>query len=301
MAAGRRFDERAVIGIGLELAQVLEYLHGLSPPIIHRDVKPSNVVLRDDGKVFLVDFGAVKDRIDRSALDEATVVGTFGYMPLEQFEGRAVPASDLYSLGVTLVFLLSQRPPAEIPRRAMRLDFRACVRVSSGLAAVLDRLLQPDPEARYASAAALGRELQGLLDGPRPPAPVTQSRRRILGAAVLAAAAIGILGVRARRPASEGPAPNRAQRSRPPRPTRARRRRGSEPAEAPALFPAVIGPSYVHGCISMARTGSGALDRTAWAASTESHAHPRWCSRETIRCGSPRRPGLAGTTPSRPR
>ena len=105
--------------------EYLAYLHELRPPIIHRDVKPGNIVLAPDGEAWLVDFGAVRDRIlheIRTEGEGATIVGTYGYMPYEQFQGRALPASDVYALGMTLVFLLSHKEPHEIEAASGRLE-----------------------------------------------------------------------------------------------------------------------------------------------------------------------------------
>ena len=70
--------------------------------MLHRDIKPSNLILGEDEQVYLVDFGAVQDKVAPSCTT-FTVVGTYGYTPMEQFGGRAVPASDLYALGATLI------------------------------------------------------------------------------------------------------------------------------------------------------------------------------------------------------
>lgn len=77
------------------------YLQQLEPPIIHRDIKPNNIIRDRDGKVFLVDFGAVRDTYYTTSMHGSTVVGTFGYMAPEEFRSKALPARDLYGLGAT--------------------------------------------------------------------------------------------------------------------------------------------------------------------------------------------------------
>ncbi|HET7293762.1 MAG TPA: serine/threonine-protein kinase, partial [Vicinamibacteria bacterium] len=191
---GRHFDEREVIRIGLQVGRILEHLHGLRPPIIHRDVKPGNVVLGADGEAWLVDFGAVRDRIlheIRTEGEAATIVGTYGYMPFEQFQGRALPASDIYALGMTLVFLLSHKEPHEIEAVSGRFELEPHARASPGLLRVVRRMIEPKPEDRHASATELCAELEALLGAPERRAP--RPRRQWLAGAGLAAAALGMV------------------------------------------------------------------------------------------------------------
>ena len=212
--SGRRFTEKEGCRIGAKLAGILEYLHGFSPPILHRDLKPANVLLTGGGRVYLVDFGAVRDHLwQRPVLHPGapTIVGTPGYMPLEQFEGRAVPGSDLYSLGATLVTMLSGREPAEIGKDGLRLDIAPHVAVSPGLTRLLGRLLEPDWRDRLTSATEVRQELERLATlAPRPP----RSRRTPVavaaGAALLTVAvATGILLWRS---SGRGRAPKVAER-----------------------------------------------------------------------------------------
>ncbi|MEW6497417.1 MAG: protein kinase, partial [Cyanobacteriota bacterium] len=86
---GKRFCEEQIKKIAVEVLKILVYLHELNPAVIHRDIKPSNLIWGADGQVYLVDFGAVQNQ---AVLEGATftVVGTYGYVPMEQFGGRAV-------------------------------------------------------------------------------------------------------------------------------------------------------------------------------------------------------------------
>jgi serine/threonine protein kinase len=118
-SAGRRFTEAELRELARSLLDILAYLHELQPPVIHRDLKPSNILLTNRsgnsiGDVYLVDFGSVQNVTARDG-GTMTVVGTYGYMPLEQFGGKAVPASDLYSLGATLIYLMTGVHPADLP------------------------------------------------------------------------------------------------------------------------------------------------------------------------------------------
>ena len=198
---GRHFTEKEVIRIAIKIAEIMEYLQGFSPPIIHRDIKPSNILLSGSNEPDLIDFGAVRDKVLNDPVlrnEGPTIVGTYGYMPLEQFEGRAVPASDIYSLGVTLIFMLSQKEPWEMGKQGMRLNFREHVRISSGFFDVLEKMIEPDPANRYASAAELKEALEILLKPKRKtavvtPIPKNKLKKRLLFSAVGIAGFAGIV------------------------------------------------------------------------------------------------------------
>lgn len=91
-----------------EAASILAFLHGNSPPIIHRDLTPDNLVVRNDGSLVLIDFGAANQFVGSAT---GTVVGKQAYISPEQLRGKTVPESDLYSLGGTIYFLLTGRDP----------------------------------------------------------------------------------------------------------------------------------------------------------------------------------------------
>jgi serine/threonine protein kinase len=109
----QKFTESQIKTIAVETLEILCYLHAFTPPILHRDIKPSNLIFGTDEHIYLVDFGAVQDRTPIEGVT-FTVAGTYGYTPMEQFSGRAVPASDLYALGATIVHLLTGVPPANL-------------------------------------------------------------------------------------------------------------------------------------------------------------------------------------------
>ena len=153
---GRVFSESDIREIGRSLLETLIYLHRMSPPVIHRDIKPSNVLLGDRsgnfvGDVYLVDFGAVQTAVmsDRQTM---TVVGTYGYMPPEQFAGRSSPGSDLYSLGATLLYLVTGKHPAEMVSEDLELEFGDIEHVSQHLEDWLTHMVQPMKSKRFGSA-----------------------------------------------------------------------------------------------------------------------------------------------------
>lgn len=145
---GKRFTQAEAKEIAVQLLNILIDLHELSPPVLHRDIKPSNIIWTDKGQVYLVDFGAVQERAKAEGVT-FTVVGTGGYAPPEQLWGRAVPASDLYALGATLIHLLTGTSPANLPQHRMRLQFRDKVSLTPSFAHWIEKLIDPAPERRF--------------------------------------------------------------------------------------------------------------------------------------------------------
>ena len=135
---GQLFSEAKVRQIAIELLKILMDLHELSPPVFHRDIKPSNLIWGKDNKIYLVDFGAVQDRAKAEGAT-FTVVGTSGYAPPEQLWGRAVPASDLYALGATLIHLLTRTPPCELVQDHLRIQFANRVSINPSFTEWLQR------------------------------------------------------------------------------------------------------------------------------------------------------------------
>lgn len=131
-----------------DIGGALRYLHGQSPFIVHRDIKPGNIIHRPDGSFALVDFGAVRDRLKVGG--GSTVVGTFGYMAPEQFQGRASPKSDLYGLGATALAMLTGVEPEDLPHEGLGIDVPRALGPSAprGLVRALSAMLTPDPDRR---------------------------------------------------------------------------------------------------------------------------------------------------------
>lgn len=152
---GRTFTEEELKQLAIAILHILDYLHTQHPPIIHRDLKPSNILLSNRsghqvGQVYLVDFGSVQAAANQG--NTLTIVGTYGYMPPEQFGGRAVQASDLYSLGATIIYLASGLHPADLPQKDLRLDFESSVNLSPQFTRWLRKMIQPSLEKRFSSA-----------------------------------------------------------------------------------------------------------------------------------------------------
>lgn len=148
---GKRFSETEVKNIAQQLLNIVIYLHNLHPYVLHRDIKPSNIILDKNRQIYLVDFGAVQDK---AATEGAsfTVVGTYGYTPMEQFGGRAIPQSDLYALGATLIHLLTGIAPVDLPQKNLKIQFKSKVNVSRNFGLWLSKIIEPSIENRFASA-----------------------------------------------------------------------------------------------------------------------------------------------------
>ncbi|MEA5572628.1 serine/threonine-protein kinase [Calothrix sp. UHCC 0171] len=162
LAKHQRFTEKQARKIAIDILKILIYLHELNPVVLHRDVKPSNLMLGADNRIYLIDFGAVQDKAIKEGVT-FTVVGTYGYAPMEQFGGKAVPASDLYALGATLIHLLTGIPPAELPQRDLRIQFSHLVNLSPHFLAWLQKLTEPAPENRFATASLALESLKSGL------------------------------------------------------------------------------------------------------------------------------------------
>ncbi len=148
------FREAEVKQLAKSVLQILIYLHEQNPSVIHRDIKPSNILLTSRsgnsiGNVYLVDFGSVQTLASNDG--SCTVVGTYGYMAPEQFGSRAVAATDLYSLGATLVYLLTGKPPADLPQKQGKIQFELAD-CSQDFCEWLEQMIEPLQEKRFKSA-----------------------------------------------------------------------------------------------------------------------------------------------------
>jgi hypothetical protein len=162
-----------------DIGDALRYLHGRAPCVVHRDIKPGNIIRRPDGSYALVDFGAVRDRLKPEG--GSTVVGTFGYMAPEQFQGRASPKSDLYGLAATALVMLTGREPEDLPHVGLGIDVENAVPrgTSRPLVRALASMLAADPDRRVSSiddALALLDDVRS--ESPRKPPPGKREGKR---------------------------------------------------------------------------------------------------------------------------
>ncbi|MBD2446723.1 YARHG domain-containing protein [Nostoc sp. FACHB-152] len=169
------FSASVIQEILVNVLPVLDYVH--SRQIVHRDIKPDNIMVRHrDGKPVLIDFGAVRESMgtvvnSQGLPTSSIVIGTPGYMPSEQAAGRPMYSSDLYSLGLTAIYLLTGRQPQQLETDSQTGELlwrQNASHVSSNIADVIDRAIAYHPRDRYPTARAMLDALQEVTN-PIPP------------------------------------------------------------------------------------------------------------------------------------
>ena len=173
--------QELVLDWGIKLCQVLAYLHSHNPPIIFRDMKPSNVMLDKHEEIRLVDFGIAK--LFQTG-QKGTMIGTEGYSPPEQYRGAADPRGDVYALGATLHHLLTKQdprvePPFSFHERPVKAAHPA---VSDQFVEIIDRALEYEPEKRWTSILEMQSALEtvrGVPGGVAKPGTVRMSSSEI--------------------------------------------------------------------------------------------------------------------------
>jgi serine/threonine protein kinase len=158
-SAGGSLLEGRVIDVALQILDTLAYLHALEPPVIYRDLKPSNVMLTGADQVKLIDFGIARHF---QPLTNATMIGTQGYAPPEQYRGRVEARSDLYALGATMHHALSGRDPTTEPPFSFPPLGKLSPQINPALAALVDNALSYDVERRLSDALEFKRRLLGI-------------------------------------------------------------------------------------------------------------------------------------------
>ncbi|MFO7030680.1 serine/threonine protein kinase [Limnospira fusiformis CCALA 023] len=155
------FNESQIRYLLNNLLPVLEFVH--SENIIHRDIKPENIIRSANGQLVLVDFGAAKEAIGSALLRTGTIIGTPEYIAPEQLRGKATFASDLYSLGVTCLNLLTQMSPFDLFDTGefcwVWHDYLVNNPISDELTQILNRLIEEPTNHRYQSAAEVRQDL----------------------------------------------------------------------------------------------------------------------------------------------
>ncbi len=151
-----------VIRWAIQVCDFLAYLHSQSPPLIHRIIKPANLLIQDDGQVRVVDFDVMEAYAENESYP---LIGTEGYSPPEQYVGKSDARSDLYSLGASLYHILTGRDPRKgapfmfhfRPPRSLN------PAISEQLETVILKAVEHKPENRYQSANEMKPALEGCL------------------------------------------------------------------------------------------------------------------------------------------
>lgn len=170
LTLGCKLSEVTTINLIKEILEILAFIHANG--VIHRDIKPSNIIRRQsDGKLFLIDFGAVKE-INQNNLSSQTITmatGTPAYMPIEQFQGNPKPNSDIYAVGMIAIQALTGVHPKELPM-IKNLDhvnsgsfyWKELVKVSPEFIKIIDKMVADDYHVRYQSAREVLADLQQI-------------------------------------------------------------------------------------------------------------------------------------------
>lgn len=149
--------EELVIAWAKQLCDVLSYLHSQRPPIIYRDMKPANIMLKPEGNIKIIDFGIAREYKEQS-LSDTTVLGTKGYAPPEQYSGQTDARSDIFALGMTMHHLLTGIDPRSgekyVPVRMWNPE------LSEGIEIIIDKCVQPAAENRYQNCSDLLYDLE---------------------------------------------------------------------------------------------------------------------------------------------
>lgn len=155
-------SERLIMRWALEIADIMQYLHSQTPPIIHRDVTPDNLVLDRTGSIKLIDFGAANELI---ATATGTLVGKQAYISPEQFRGHAVPQSDIYSLGCTLYYLAEGSDPEALSQSSLVGESTVKMHALSSLISACTALELEDRLPTMAAVADQAREYMCTIQG----------------------------------------------------------------------------------------------------------------------------------------
>lgn len=148
-------SQEDVVSWGIQLCEVLNYLHTRRPPIIYRDMKPGNIMLKPEGDVVLFDFGIAREFKEKNVAD-TTCLGTIGYAAPEQFgnHGQTDPRTDIFCLGATLYHLVTGKNPSDPPYEILPIR-KVNPALSTGLEKIIQKCTQKNPDDRYQNCAEL--------------------------------------------------------------------------------------------------------------------------------------------------
>jgi len=147
--SGKPLEEDRVVDWSLQILDILDYLHNQNPPVVYRDLKPSNIMIREcDGRAILIDFGIART-VGTGSNTTKTTIGTMGYCALEQLKGKPEPRSDIYSLGITMHHMLTGVKPEGVNMEPVD---KLNPSLSSNLVKVINKAIQLKLSSRFSSA-----------------------------------------------------------------------------------------------------------------------------------------------------
>jgi len=144
---GSNIPEETLRTYARQILEILNYLHSLSPPILHRDLTPDNLIVDASGKITLIDFGASNEYVGQAT---GTLIGKQSYIPPEQFKGKAIPASDVFAFGATMFFLVTGDDPVPLSESV-------CSSSSSLMNGIIEECTKLDAEKRPSVRVLLDR------------------------------------------------------------------------------------------------------------------------------------------------
>src|SRR5579875_404773 len=159
---GGKLAPEEMVPVALQILDTLEYLHSRNPPVIYRDLKPSNIMITPGGMVKLIDFGIARHFQPQSS---ATMIGTQGYAPPEQYRGKVETRSDLYALGATMHHALSGRDPTTEPPFSFPVLRKFCPELNAALADLVSDALAYYVEQRIRDVGEMKRRLLAIKNG----------------------------------------------------------------------------------------------------------------------------------------
>ncbi len=152
-----KLTEPQIIKLALQMAAILDYLHSCTPPIVHRDFTPENLIINSSGLIKLIDFDVA---LEASQLyGSSNTAGKTNYLPPEQFRGQACPQSDIYALGATMLYLVTGREAEPMQKSQAKI---IVPEISDGLDQIIATCTEPELERRYQRAAEVLAELEAL-------------------------------------------------------------------------------------------------------------------------------------------
>lgn len=189
----KRIREPVVTAWAIEICKVLSYLHSQDPPVIYRDLKPSNIILDLKGRIRLIDFGTARE-FRRERNSDTVCLGTWGYAAPEQFGiGQSDIRTDIYSLGITMYQLLTGEDPSSRPY--ITLTGEDCPCISDRMRSVVETCIRSDPDFRYEDCAALIRNLEAVRNHEEKSEKRDRNRMRILAFLLTLSVLLRLAGV----------------------------------------------------------------------------------------------------------